>query len=566
MNNLANNLNLMRKNNFLLLFTFVVGTFLAQNYTTGVVNLSSTAGLAMTAKLDLGPNVTLTLTGPSTRWFSLGFNAASMAAGTDVVGVHTAGALTSFDANLTGYSAPATDAQQNWTITSDQVAGGVRTIIATRALSTGDPNDYTFTAAAGTLSLIWARANNNSFNYAYHGNTNRGITTATLTLVPVTPPPTGSANQTYCAGATVAQLAAVGSNIQWYANASGGSPLAGGTSLVNGATYHASQTVGGLESQNRLAVTVSIINPPVQAPIFINTPASVCSNSTSINFNVSNVSGATQYNWSNQGVQGTTVQPSISYPVIPGVNSVTVTVNASNQCGLGPSASQTVLINEAFNSLLVETACDTFIWNNQAYTNSGTYTYQGTTVAGCDSVVNLQLTVLNGSTIQFEVSQCTPFTLNGITYNQTGTYQQTLTSVLGCDSVVTVDFTLDPSYDTSFDTTVTGSFVWNNQTYMQSGAYTQNLITINGCDSTVTVNLTVVTGSLDESDAPLTIPTLVQRGSEMTLPEGAWNLWDYNGCLVLEVDPSTNNLRMNVAPGFYLLRSSRKAIKIMVVE
>ena len=186
----------MKKNKLLLLFLLVFGTLGAQTYTTGVVNLSSTAGLAMTAKLDIGPNVTLTLTGPSTRWFALGFNASSMVAGTDVVGVHSAGALTNFDANLTGYSAPATDAQQNWTITSDQVAGGVRTVIATRALSTGDPNDYTFTAAAGTLSLIWARANTNSFSYAYHGNTNRGITAATLTLVPVTPPPTGSANQT----------------------------------------------------------------------------------------------------------------------------------------------------------------------------------------------------------------------------------------------------------------------------------------------------------------------------------------------------------------------------------
>jgi hypothetical protein len=483
-----------------------------------------------------------------------------------VVGVHSAGALTAFDANLTGYSAPATDAQQNWTITSDQVAGGVRTVIATRALSTGDPNDYTFTAAAGTLSLIWARANTNSFNYAYHGNTNRGITTATLTLVPVTPPPTGSANQTYCAGATVAQLVAVGSNIQWYANASGGSPLAVATPLVQGTTYHASQTVGGLESQTRLAVTVSIINSPSQAPVFVNPPASVCSNSNTITFNASSVNGATNYNWSNQGVQSATVQPTISYPILPGMNSMTVTVNASNQCGQGPSASHTVLINPAYNASIQQTACDTFVWNNQAYTSSGSYTYQGTTAAGCDSLVTLQLTILSNSSTNLTIAQCAPFTLNGTTYTQSGVYQQIIPSALGCDSTITIDFTLDPSFTVSFDTTVSGSFVWNNQTYLQSGAYTQNLTTVNGCDSTVTVNLTVLTGSLDESDAPLTIPTLLQRGSEMTLPEGAWNLWDYNGRLVLAVDPSTNNLRMDLTPGMYLLRSTRKAIKIMVIE
>ena len=77
-----------------LLICLAMGFAIGQTYTTGVVNLTSTAGLAMTAKLDVGANVTLTLTGPSGRWFALGFNAASMAGVTDVFGVHTAVALT----------------------------------------------------------------------------------------------------------------------------------------------------------------------------------------------------------------------------------------------------------------------------------------------------------------------------------------------------------------------------------------------------------------------------------------------------------------------------------------
>jgi hypothetical protein len=180
--------------------------------------------------------------------------------------------------------------------------------------------------------------------------------------------------------------------------------------------------------------------------------------------------------------------------------------------------------------------------------------------------VTLQLTILSNSSTNLTLAQCSPFTLNGTTYSQTGVYQQVLPSALGCDSTITIDFTLDPSFTVSFDTTVTGSFVWNNQTYVQSGVYTQNLTTVNGCDSTVTVNLTVFTGSLDESDLPLAIPTLVQRGSEVTLPEGAWNLWDYNGRLVLAIDPSIHRIRMDLTPGMYLLRSTRKAIKILVIE
>ena len=166
------------------LFLFILGfsyLSLAQSFTTGVVNLSSTPGLAMSVKLDIGSNVTMTLVGPSGRWFALGFGAENMEAETDVVGVHSAGTLSNFDAKLIGYAAPVADALQNWTITSNQVVSGVRTIVATRPLDTGDANDYTFSAEEGSLSLIWARGSSNSFTYGYHGGSNRGVENATFT-------------------------------------------------------------------------------------------------------------------------------------------------------------------------------------------------------------------------------------------------------------------------------------------------------------------------------------------------------------------------------------------------
>ncbi|MBS1918910.1 MAG: HYR domain-containing protein, partial [Bacteroidetes bacterium] len=64
---------------------------------------------------------------------------------------------------------------------------------------------------------------------------------------------------------TVANLTATGSNIQWYAAATGGSPLAPSTPLVNGNHYYASQTLNGCESNSRLdvQVTFSTVSPPV---------------------------------------------------------------------------------------------------------------------------------------------------------------------------------------------------------------------------------------------------------------------------------------------------------------
>jgi hypothetical protein len=49
---------------------------------------------------------------------------------------------------------------------------------------------------------------------------------------------------------------ATGSNLKWYAAASGGSPLAPTAGITIGNTYYASQTVNGCESAGRFAVTI----------------------------------------------------------------------------------------------------------------------------------------------------------------------------------------------------------------------------------------------------------------------------------------------------------------------
>jgi uncharacterized repeat protein (TIGR01451 family) len=74
----------------------------------------------------------------------------------------------------------------------------------------------------------------------------------------VLPPPTGSANQTFCNAATISNLVATGTAIQWYANPTLGSSLSSSSPLVNGFTYYASQTEGVCESSTRLPVVVTI--------------------------------------------------------------------------------------------------------------------------------------------------------------------------------------------------------------------------------------------------------------------------------------------------------------------
>ena len=67
-------------------FLFVVGMVYAQTISTGVVNLSSTDGLEMTAKIDVSPtDVTLTITGPENRWLAISLNGTMMGSSADVV-------------------------------------------------------------------------------------------------------------------------------------------------------------------------------------------------------------------------------------------------------------------------------------------------------------------------------------------------------------------------------------------------------------------------------------------------------------------------------------------------
>ena len=79
------------------------------------------------------------------------------------------------------------------------------------------------------------------------------------------PAPTGLISQTLAAGSTLANIAINGTNVQWYASANNknsfslfSTPLPLNTVLVDGITYYATQTVGGIESIARLPVTVHI--------------------------------------------------------------------------------------------------------------------------------------------------------------------------------------------------------------------------------------------------------------------------------------------------------------------
>lgn len=110
--------------------------------------------------------------------------------------------------------------------------------------------------------------------------------------------PSGNSTQILCNAATIGNLSANGTAIQWYASATGGSALPLNTPLVNGSTYYASQTVNACESINRFPVLVTINSP--NSPI-VNSNQVYCNAATIGNLLVS----GTNIKWYSSASGGT---------------------------------------------------------------------------------------------------------------------------------------------------------------------------------------------------------------------------------------------------------------------
>ena len=134
-------------------------------------------------------------------------------------------------------------------------------------------------------------------------------------------------------------------------------------------------------------------------------------------------------------------------------------------------------------------------------TESGTYSFQRiSTVTGCDSIVNLNLTVHASDTSFFDaVCFGSSYDKYGfslpVVYRDTILYD-TLQSVWGCDSVRTLYLTVNPEYHTSLYDTVCRGASYNRYGFSLSdvqtdGDYTLSLSSQAGCDSVLTLHLKV---------------------------------------------------------------------------
>lgn len=156
----------------------------------------------------------------------------------------------------------------------------------------------------------------------------------------------------------------------------------------------------------------------------------------------------------------------------------------------------------ATHATVTETACGSFTWpqNGETYTTSGLYNDTVPNAAGCDSIITLDLSILDPTFATQAAASCESYTWtqNGATYFASGLYNDTIANAAGCDSIITLDLTILSPTSATQTVTSCDSYTWsqNGATYFASGLYSDTIANAAGCDSVITLDLTIHQGTL----------------------------------------------------------------------
>lgn len=169
----------------------------------------------------------------------------------------------------------------------------------------------------------------------------------------------------------------------------------------------------------------------------------------------------------------------------------------TNVDGCDSIVSLNLVINNPTESIAVHETCGVFDWiDGITYTESNnTATFTIENVAGCDSIISLDLTILEASTYTDVQEFCETFEwIDGITYTESNNIASvTLENAAGCDSIIYLDLTI---FETSVSIDVKNACV--SYEWIDGNIYTESnntaIFTLEnavGCDSIIILDLTI---------------------------------------------------------------------------
>jgi gliding motility-associated-like protein len=175
-----------------------------------------------------------------------------------------------------------------------------------------------------------------------------------------------------------------------------------------------------------------------------------------------------------------------------------------------------------------------YLWNGLTFNGPGTQSVTLTNASGCDSIVTLDLSVSSNNIGTDVQTACGSFTwIDGNTYTSstnTPIYTMVAGNSNGCDSTVNLNLTINQPSSNSVNINSCGPyFAANGQTYTESTLFTYTIPNASGCDSNITVNLTV---SAEPIAAFTSTPELLEYGlSEIQLIDqstGQIDTWSWS--------------------------------------
>jgi len=182
------------------------------------------------------------------------------------------------------------------------------------------------------------------------------------------------------------------------------------------------------------------------------------------------------YTWYNPGTYFDTIQNTA------GCDSA-ITINLS----IAASTNSNISVSECYEY--------TSPSGNHTWSTSGTYQDTIANAAGCDSILNIQLSI-GVSFDTFSVASCGAYTSpsGNHVWHISGSHFDTLTNSVGCDSVLFILLQINSDKTSNLTETACVSYTSPSGIYQwtTSGNYTDTLIASNGCDSIISIALTVL--------------------------------------------------------------------------
>src|SRR6185369_8842426 len=120
-----------------------------------------------------------------------------------------------------------------------------------------------------------------------------------------------------------------------------------------------------------------------------------------------------------------------------------------------------------------------------------------TSASGCDSVINITITVNPTFTTNNTTNVCQGSSYNlpwGGNETTTGTYSHTYTSASGCDSIVNITLVVNSILTTNLDAQICQGSSYNlpwGGTESTAGTYSHTYTSASGCDSIVNITVAV---------------------------------------------------------------------------